>query len=487
MTSIYTIAIDSAEDDSFSEPITARVLSADWRLGVTTPGEATLTLDNADGAVSGASWAGRFMRISALSGGRDEALFTGIVTHIRPDAGAHGRRQAIVIARMADIGLAGARADLPPLVNQPADAILRALLAGCGLRRRALSRCLVVGSSDFGVLGLARIADDLPIALDAQPGVSPFRYAVFDPDARADAVLAQVVSAERGLCFADRSGGLVFVNRHTLLLTGAPALSLADDDMAALALDQAPAVNQASITCVPRRLGPANTPLWTLNTPLRVPARTTVTVRIAFRDEDGDAVGCADTPALAFMARTQPAGGGLVSVAGSITAVLASGAVISFSNPSGLTAWIQAGAQVVGTPVISDGRLRVSHENRDAITRHGLHTLSLELPLLADADEAAELARFEVGRGGDPALSATSVALDLRDHPSALAVSLLDSIAISEAHTGHSAHYRVLGEAHTVDLAGTRHRVTFTLMRADDTAFWVLGSGALDARTALAI
>ncbi|MBW4437656.1 MAG: hypothetical protein KME04_11010 [Pleurocapsa minor GSE-CHR-MK-17-07R] len=486
MTSIYTVAIDSAEDDSFSEHITARVLSASWQLGVTSPGEATLTLDNADGAVSGASWAGRFMRISALSGGRDEVLFTGLVTHIRPDAGAQGRRQAIVIARTADIGLSGARADLPPLVDQPADAILRALLAGSGLRRRALSQCMVIGSSAFGVLGLARIADDLPIALDAQPGISAFRYAVFDPDARADAVLAQVVSAERGLCFADRSGGLVFVNRHALLLSGTPALSLSDD-MAALALEQAPAVNQASITCVPRRLGPDDTPLWTLNTPLRVPARATVTVRIAFRDEDGDAVGCADAAMLSFTARTQPAGGGLVSVAGSITDTLASGAVVSFSNPSAVTAWIQAGAQVVGTPVISDGRLRVSHEDQEAITRYGLHALSLELPLLADADEAAELARFEVGRGGDPVLSTTSVTLDLRDHPSALAVSLMDIIAISEAHTGHSAHYRVLGEAHTVDLAGTRHRLTFTLMRADDTAFWVLGSGALDARTALAI
>ncbi len=118
---------------------------------------------------------------------------------------------------------------------------------------------------------------------------------------------------------------------------------------------------------------------------------------------------------------------------------------------------------------------------------YGPHSLHVDLPALNDIEQADSLARYELARRSVPRGRVTQLTLDARQHPAqVLARTLFDRVRVQESQTGHDSDYFIVAEAHTVDLGGSRHRVSWTLESAEANHFWLLGRDALNQTTVLA-
>jgi hypothetical protein len=191
---------------------------------------------------------------------------------------------------------------------------------------------------------------------------------------------------------------------------------------------------------------------------------------------------------LSFSANNKPNGAGLpLPVSASIIEAGASAATLEFRNESGVTAYLQPGAQLLGTPLLTGAPMLVEHSDTLSTTFHGRRTLKLNLPLVDSVDEADQMARYELRMRRQPFGLVRAIETSTRAHPQhTLALTLFDRIVVRETQTGHDAEYWIIGEAHEVDLGGTRHRVRWTLEAADPTRFWQIDLSRLDEACTLA-
>jgi hypothetical protein len=492
---MYRVTVDSGEDDTFATSLTSRVRQMTWHLGmrqagerVAPPGEAQLTLDNRDGALSGVGGAdliGRCIRIEAQDGAGWQVLFTGFIARVAPETGAWGSPAALITAHTVDAGLRDVRAHLPPFVQTRVDLVLTALVAAAPLRRRALRQAWVLDVGGFSNLGTARIGADLPVETAFDAAQSTLVYASFGLDARADLAVERLVEAERGWWSADRAGQLVFRNRHALLRSTPPAATFADAFHDAHSLIDGGA-NRVQVWCTPRAVGPPLSALWTLPSAQRVPPGTRqITAR--FSDATGRRIGALSISGLTFSANTKADGSGApVTLEAEVTLRGADSAVLTWHNRTGQTAWVLPGAALTGTPLLGGTPVEVVAADGVSIAFHGVHERALDLPLLDDFDDAGQIARFELARAPVPEPRLTRVTIDAVHRPDALARSPFDRVALSETASALSGEYWITGEGHHVDRGGTRHHITWVVEPALPVRFWTLDASALDSASTIA-
>ncbi len=477
------VHVDAAADGTFSESWTARALRLSWRLGgppersMAAPGRAECVLDNADGLFSplraGRPLVGLWLRLSEAG----QPRFTGVIAQVEVQPGAYGARTARVLAVTAEAGLGQQMALLEPRADEPADSMLRRLLAGSALPRLAL-RTLTVADAAWSTLGSARLADEVPLVTRLQPARSVITGALFVRDLSAAAAASEVVAAERGRLYADRDGALVLLNRHALLLSPALAFMLTDG-FADARWAASPPVNRVSVRCLPRSAGAPESALWTLAQPQRIPPGMSA-LNAHFTDVAGQPVAALSLSRIDFSANLRADGSG---PAAALTIRLqplgATAARLEIDNPSAGEVFLLAGAVVRGQPVSLGAPLEVMFENPAALPVHGPVPLALDLPLLEDAAQAESIARFELARSTAACL--TQVSLDRRDL--AALPALFSRVRLVESQTGEAADYWLCGEAHTVEAGGARHRITWDVMLAAPGPFWELGAAALGSGT----
>jgi hypothetical protein len=162
-------------------------------------------------------------------------------------------------------------------------------------------------------------------------------------------------------------------------------------------------------------------------------------------------------------------------------------AALRITNNSGIAAYLLAGTQIRGLPLISSDEQLVEQLDFNSMEVHGPRVLMRRLPLLDSVASAAVMARAELDRRRLPRVTIRAVSVTQRSHAdAALTLTLFDSIRVVDAHSGHDGHYRIISETHRLERGGLRHHVTWGLEADDSRLYWALGSSALDVSTRLA-
>lgn len=512
MSITYTVAVDLNDDGDFSdlgEAISADVLALRWRLGmarpydtVAAPIEARITVRNRAGAYSPERSAnnlapGKPLRIQSDDGATTRTHFSGFISHIEPLPGDQGRRTAILHAHGPERQLQQPLR-LPPQINVTADAVIAAALDAVPLRRAVLAGRWIVGVQFHTELDSSTRLAEPTISRSLETGKSTLAYV---GDTWAEGIPAleairQVAEAERGRFFINREGAAVFYHRHHTLLESASAASFTDDmDGLAYVYGQ-DVVSGVQARVTPRSIGPAGTPLWTLESAQELPPRQDAPREIVarFRDASGRPIGALEVAHPVrfsdYTANTREDGSGvdktaLVDVV--LLAAEASAARLRIVNRSGQRVYLLAGAALRGTPLYQGDPLSVEQHDAYSQAFYGPGTLVFDLPALTSLEEADSLARFELARRKDPRGAIRTMQINARLHPTqALARTLFDRIAISESQTGHAFDYFIIAEDHHVERGGARHSVAWLLENVGFSRFFIVGSGQLDQTTPLA-
>lgn len=487
----YTVTLDIADDNAPLD-LTPDVRALEWRLGSETPeqalsppGRASLTLYHSGGRYANGApeWAGRWLVIRGHDGVTERTLFSGMIEAITPATGPEMAGRATLSAVTADAGLAEMDALLPPAIDAAPMALIRALLADLPLRRPALRELWVLETPGFSELGNSTwLAAASALEVSGDDGISRFALAALG-GLRADEALHQIVASEGGRCAINRSGTLIFMDRHHSLRAVAPAI-IFDGTMRDLQL----VAGERWANCVTARFHPTvvgapDTPLWSLERPQKLPpgARR---MQVHFRDAAGlpcAAWQIARLTASAFA--TADGGGSPLPVEAIIVAAGSQSATLEFRNPGPASVWLMTDTCLYGTPLSAGAMLEVEHSDWTSRTFHGPRRRALDLPLIGALDEADSRARFELLRAPAPGVRALTAEIDLRAMPAIFSLTLGDRVLLEDPVSGHHAAYDVIGEAHTVDEGGARHRVRFVLDPTAQTRFWEIGLCALGSET----
>ena len=510
---IYSVQIDWDDDGSFDGPgeaLDRDVIAVEWALGLDDPADvaaaeswAMITLrdpaghympENTSSPLYGSLVPRKKVRITSTYGGVTRTHFTGWTESFTPHP---DRRTVAIRCTGVEALLRRAEVFLPTATDQTADAVIAAALDQVAYPP-AISGYWLLGTAR---LGLDTRLPDTTTYADLERGRAVFAYVGgWRGGVSAWEAIRAVTQAERGLCFVDRAGRVIFWNRHHLLQALTVAASL-DEREANFTVthDGADMVNHAVITCHPREVGSSPEPLWTLAAPLAIPPGEARTIRARFTADDGERVIGLNpiTPAAGtdYTASSTPDGSG-ADRTGTITVTMdaaASSAVLTFTNHGTTTAYVLPGAQVRGIRVVDRGPADVTYADSASITRYGRRTLGLNLPLIADPVEAGRLARHLVVEGKNPRGSVRTVTLrgeanaDIR--AAVLAQAIGSRIRLTDSRAGHSGEYHIVGERHMLRHGGTAHQVTWTLRAVSPVAYWrlgVAGAGELGQQTTLA-
>lgn len=502
----YNVGVDRDDNGDFDD-ITADVLALRWRLGMRAahdsmaePGIAQITVRNVDQSYSPEVHPlqpGQVVRIQS-DGSSIRTHFTGHITHIEPQPGNQGRRAAVIHAADAIWQLQQHTVRLPPQVNVRAGAVIEQILDRVPFRRTKLRGYWVLGKAGHGELGTnTRLPiPNIPRSLESGETVFAYIGDTWGDGIPACAALRQVIEAERGRFFVDRSGQAVGYSRHHLL-KDTVSLAVFSDDMAGLEYDYgSDTISQVQVRLLPRSLGPTGSVLWELDNAQLIPARSETPVQIVarFRDDQQRPIGALTlippVPGLDYTAGARADGSGpdlTASIDVTLRRVDFSAALLEIRNRAQRDAFLQAGARLRGTPLYAGDPLLIEQVSYGSLVFHSPQMLVFDLPALDSVAQAESLARYELARRKAPRGHIRSLTLSSHLHAAQIvARTLFDCITVREGQTGHDTDYFIVAESHVVDAGGWRHHVTWTLESADANTFWVLNHSRLNQDTRLA-
>lgn len=503
MTVQYSIAIDRNHDGNFddsAEEINARVIELRWRLGLREAYDsmadyswARITVLNADGAFSperNRLESGTRVRIQSEHASVVRTHFSGSISHVEPDEGDFGRKQALIHLGDMQPWLADSPARLSPQINVTADQVIARLLDGAIIRRPVLAGFCLIDVAGYNMIDSARIFPVESVRRRLQPGKTRFAYVGDwwrDSTSARDAI-GEIAASERGRFYIDREGEPVFLNRHHTLIKRSIAAEFADD-MSGMAYsygDQR--LNQIALLMTPRAIGKGNTLLWQLRSPLRIRQRSEALLNLRLVDERDQPIGLLAFDRLVSRFQSRPEGGPALSedVSAEVAELGATSVQARLINRRRSDVYLTA-LQLYGKPLYRGDPLEIGAEDGAGAHLYGLKRLSLDLPALSDIETAQAFAAYELARRKHPRGVIQSLMLEAREHlPVALDATLFDRIRVSESQTGQRARdYFIIGEERHVSAGGTRHQVTWTLEPADSARFVIVNESVIDSPAAV--
>lgn len=496
----YRIAIDRKHDGDFDdakEEIGERVLELRWRLGMRAAHEsmaeasrARITVRNADGAFSperNRLESGARVRIQSEQAGATRTHFTGFISHIEPDEGEFGRKQAPIHLHDIQPWLADSPARLEPQVDVTADQVIGQLLDGATLRRAVLAGFCIIDVEGYNRIDSARVFPPENSRRRLQAGKTRFAYVGdwWRESTSAREAIGEIAASERGFFYLDRAGDAVFLNRHHTLIHRRIAAEF-NDDMIGMAYrygDQR--LNQIALRMTPRAIGASGTLLWQLESPLLVGPASEAVLNLRLVDERDEPLGLLKFERLESRFQLGPEGGAheIHYGVGAAVAQLGTTSVqLRLVNRTRREAYL-ALLRLYGIPLYRSDPLEINASDGEGMHIYGLKRLGLDLPALSDIETAQAFAAYELARRKHPRGVIHTLRVNARDHlPQALSLTLFDRIRVSESQTGHGARdYFIIGEEHHVSASGTRHEVTWTLEPATSTRFVIVNDSVIDA------
>lgn len=245
-----------------------------------------------------------------------------------------------------------------------------------------------------------------------------------------------------------------------------------------------------NITSLPREQQAAGTVIWDSKNAMRIAQGAARDVTVRFRDDLEKKCGAITliTPIVTtdYTAHTNKDGSG-VDVSALVTMSIVnsdfSSCILRISHTYPATIYIDAGAEMRGTPIYGGIPQSVSVRNQVADLAFGARYLYLNLVALDDLQVAIDLATWiGILRISAPGL-VTSIELNsIQNETVMLALTLFDRIQIVIDKIGHNQDYFIIGEEHVVTPRG--YDVQWLLEPALS-GYWIMDTSKLDDDTKL--
>lgn len=485
MTIIYHVLIDRDDDGLLSlnsaDDVKSDVLHLRWHIGMTEPyqavappAEAVITLRNRDGTYSPEQAIirpGQRVEIYSNNGSQVQTHFSGMVHFIEADGGTQGQQQVRVHARGAMQQLTEQSVRMEPRLTATAGTVLEDIFQQARFRYDGLNGYCVLDRTGQNVIDNTLIFGDDTPPRSFQAGQTEFTYAgdVWREDVTMFTAIRHLTEAEGGRFFVTGDGLYTFFDRHHL--TRSVLRDTFVDTMDGLTYSYGEGVvNQVDVEILPRQMGLPNTVLWELEQPVHIMRDKSLQIVAAYRTSTGFPVGAVDVIPLEPYVHyrmtwvqdpASPDATGRAQVR--FLEVGAAATVIEVVNRSSLGFWIQE-LELRGTPISISAPFYITRQDDLSITEYGVRSQFISVPVLSDTVEAAAL--------GDTVLLQRRRArgrirtMELNTHTlpvPVLSYDLFDMIQVDDTQTGHSDTYHIIGQTHTVDRGGSRHRVTWLL------------------------
>lgn len=482
-------------DDGQSQDITATLLEAEWRLGMTQPDDhfsavswARLTVDNTAGQFTPGTanpLIGRRISITTTDD-PPQPYFTGWVSAVTVEPGTLSARRAVIQAEGVERWLHDATVDLPPDDAVPVADAIRDVLRAASLRRDELAGYCIIDSPAHNMIDSVMIFGLDPIASVLPPGSVDVTYPVGTRDISAADLLRQMALVDRGAIAANRDGALQFFPHRRLISTGNTYTM--NDNMQGLSLTHGTHfTNHIQVMIQPRHYGTPNTVLWQLSAPQTIPPDTQRIFNAVFRDENGMPVAGADVNSPDVTITTTPTGGTDITWRMGVQVLerTRSALRLAIYNPLDEFAYLTA-LTITGTPVTVTNPIMIDRRDTLSMSFYGKRTRSLTLDLVGDIEYADSIAEYILTRSSQPHTRITSLTLDAAFHP-VDALTLYNRITITETQSGHTGDYHIVSEHHHVGQGGSEHRADYLLSPADENDYVLIDESVIDDGSVLSL
>ena len=416
-------------------------------------------------------------------------MWTGWTDEIRPSFNEKGDLIAIMTCHGPKQFLQGAKAYIPLQIDKRTDEIIEVLLDEVRLPPATANGPWALGVVGFSELGTKTYLQNQGLNYSLETGRETIPYAgdTWEDGINVLDAIAQTVQDERGRFFFDRSGNAVFWNRHHMLLKSSVDATITNAVMGASYAYGENMRNVVEVKFKPRAVDSIATTLWTSTEEVTIERDETKEIQARFSEQDSDSkISAIDVVkpstaagTLTFQNRTAVLTGWEVD---------AKGAKMTFTNSAGTDVIITL-ITITGKRLTAYNEALVTERDGTSVFKRGERTLSLRLPMLSAQSSAEAIAKYELARRKDPEGEMINISLRAIDDTNTnlmLGLTVGSRITLTEAQTGHSADYIIVGEAHQVRDGLILHDVTWTLEAASRNNFWVLGVSTLGVSTVLA-
>lgn len=461
------VYIDLDDDGDFNDPdenVSAYVRSAQWFLGWREPYQdiadtptATIVLDNSSKRwspeVTGSLFASnqpiqKQVAIAARLGSINTWMWQGQISEIRVTPGEYtGDRSVVLICvgHKALIDNAEVTA-LPLQESKRADQIIFAIFNATA----APGAYLQTGAFIY-----------------------PYAGDTFDNFTSGYEAIKQVVLADRGRYWYNRTNQAIFWNKTTVATT--TTVDVEEMPYQALTYEYGrDIVNDVRVNCYPRALSPTNNEtLWTRQGSFTIPPGDSRTLRASFNDGTGAKVAGRNL-------QTPNTGNGTLAFTGgnvSVTSFVpnATGVDITLTNTGAADATVTT-LIVRGQKITALNVEQARSEDATSVSQFGRFIRTLDLKLLYSFDLAKDIADYEIYRRSKArgvVRTLTQIGTSTRIDYSVIIATIMSRITVTENQTGHTGTYWVIGEEHRW-YAGQKWETVYYLEPADTTAFWLV-------------
>ena len=454
----------------------------------------------------------RPVMVRSSDGATTRTHWTGWIESLEPMPDQYGERMVDVRAAGSMLFFEDAETTLAVQENKRTDEIIDTLLNEVSIPP-ALSEAWLIGVTGYGEIGASAYLADTIIPHSLEAGKTTLAYAADNwmrprnpGETTTDSfnvyrAIKDVVSAERGRFFFDRTGQAQFWNRHHLLTNTAVTATL-DNTMNDITYEYAALgefKNEIVVTCHPRTVSAgSNDLLWQLDQPLTIRAGETKTLNVSYRDDSENRIGGKNVQLenVTFSEGSAEvrliAGGNRATLEIINNAASTASAHHNGSPSSGEGSAILATAELRGTKITSFGQMEADAHDLTSQAFYGRRILRMNLPSVDRLDDAQTIADFELGRRAQPNGKARTLKLisDAKlgggQHVQQITRTIGDLIGVKEGQTAHDKQYFIIGEEHKLTNKGEVLETTWYLEPSAEGRWWLLGTGALNQTTRIA-
>jgi hypothetical protein len=449
---------------------------------------------------------GMQVRLRATYNGATNTLFQGRISQIQPSAGNSTEKTVSITIEDAMLELLDAEY-APPLLTAPtADVALQRMFDDAVIRWPYSGSWWLLGIGGYSELNYTTYLYDHDVT-DFETGITTFEY-LGDVEDRGAGISAQgyvrdVIAGEAGgrFWFNTRTNKFKFVSRDHDPLNDTIAATYNESNFDSVTPKYGEdIVNDLTLSYTSRDVGSEGTVLWSLKSiPFLLKNNTKRIFNARYFDVNNEQlnVGARTTlPPVAgtdYTANIANDGSGTNYTDRITVAVEAAGnsAKVSVFNNSGIDLYITL-LQLRGTP-ITQIEERYQSVAGDSIAANELYPKVIEVRALDNTSLAEQFGDYIVAKFKDPIFRFETATFNSLNGETMIDASVNrvigDKITITDASTNHDKDYIIVGEQHSLIIAGDHPRdVTWILKPAARESFWVLemaGKSELDLTTRL--
>lgn len=435
---------------------------------------------------------GRRIKITVTYSAVTYTLYVGKIDEIKPAFGPRGTRRCDVTCKGFFDQAQAAECFISIQEGKTADQVVDAILNGGGavFPPGIPLRCLldITGWCELDTNAYLGSVTDY---LTAEVGKTTFAYIAdqWTGSVSLLGALRDTVGREMGRLFVDRSGLLVFWNRHHFIYDYVSDETFNNTLRGMDYVFGSEVINQATVKARPRKVGSAPEILGVVNGAKQIEVGAAEVVTFRYGDPSnsvrfGGRNAITPVASTDYTANTNEDGSGTdktANVSVTISGETATKCDVTYTNNAGVVVWVQSGMQVRGTRITYYGESSETVEDVSSRGSYGL--LSYTSPFIADnLQDAKGFAEYKVYSQKDPRGDVARVKIKpFRSSTLTLAAcrrTIGDRVTLIDDQTGVNGDFFILGEIHHVR-PGIMWDVDWVVESAEANKFCVLDAVGL--------